>query len=166
MAWHASGCVSNLCLAGWGMLAFVADLLTNNKRCRLYLRREDFDEEAGHFRDPVLCQVLPAAHLITDNSDGFVRSGSGMPFPPFIVLERGITLADWGVQPRKALQVIGMVEAVAELLVTLHASGKVHRVRACLLDNVVLKQASTFLPRSTMCISADTSAPCLAHMRL
>ena len=98
--------------------------------CRLFLRTQDFEEEAAQFRDPVLRQVLPQLHHISDNADGAVRTTSGVPFPPFLVLERGQTLADWCMQPRKALQVIGMVEAVAELLATLHASGRAHRVRA------------------------------------
>lgn len=75
-------------------------------------------------------------HAAARNADGAVRSASGMPLPPFIVLERGVTLTEWARHERKAMQVIGMVEAVADLLVALHGSGRVHRdVKP---DNVLL----------------------------
>lgn len=52
---------------------------------------------------------------------------SGLPFPPHIVLERGITVDAWLERPRRYSEVLTMLEHLAELLAVLHASGRVHR---------------------------------------
>ena len=40
---------------------------------------------------------------------------------------RGMVLSDWGMAPRKPMEVMVMVEALAELVSTLHSRGRVHR---------------------------------------
>lgn len=52
---------------------------------------------------------------------------SGYTFPPFIVLERGITGSQWAAQLRRFSEQLTMMEQLAEMLATLHAAGKVHR---------------------------------------
>ena len=52
---------------------------------------------------------------------------SGFEFPPFLVLERGITFGAWAEQRRRYSEVLTMFEQIAELLHVLHASGRVHR---------------------------------------
>ena len=53
---------------------------------------------------------------------------SGFAFPPYLVLERGITLDKWtGEGPRKFGEILSFCDHLAELLATLHAAGKVHR---------------------------------------
>ena len=98
-------------------------------------------QEARHYRDPVLRQVLPPLLHASENADGAARSRAGVPFPPFIVLERGIPLFEWAQQPRRQMESIVMVEALAELLATLHESGRVHRD---------LKPANVLLLNSSM----------------
>jgi serine/threonine protein kinase len=71
--------------------------------------------------------VQPQLHFVSDNADGAERSARGYALPPFIVLERGMPLVDWAMQPRRPMEVIGMVEAIAHLLKVLHSRGKVHR---------------------------------------
>ena len=56
-----------------------------------------------------------------------MRSRSGFVFPPFLVLERGMTLQHWAEQARGFGEVVSMVERLASLLEVLHASGRVHR---------------------------------------
>ena len=54
------------------------------------------------YRDPVLKQVLPDLIRANDNANCSVRSRSGVPFPPYLVLERGVTLRTWAAQDRGA----------------------------------------------------------------
>ena len=56
-----------------------------------------------------------------------MRSRRGYPFPSFIVLERGETLRQWSVRPRKLVEAAVMVEALADLLKELHSCDRVHR---------------------------------------
>jgi serine/threonine protein kinase len=54
-------------------------------------------------------------------------SRSGYRFPPFLALDRGITLTDWLEEDRLASAVLAMAGEVVELLALLHNSGHVHR---------------------------------------
>lgn len=64
------------------------------------------------------------ARIIADEE----RAGcSGFRFPPFIVLERGITGAAWAEHPRRYGEQLTMLEQLADMLATLHAAGKAHR---------------------------------------
>ena len=70
----------------------IADNVTNDMPlvvCRFFLKATDFDEEIGHYTDPVLQKVLPQLVFATNNADGAVRSRSGYRFPPMLILERG-----------------------------------------------------------------------------
>lgn len=87
-----------------------------------------YEEELVQYRDPVLLKCLPELILASDNSDALVRSaGSGFPFPPFLVIERGLVLTQWVQAERRAMEVLILVESAAELLASLHANGRVHR---------------------------------------
>ena len=87
----------------------------------------EFEEEAVVYRDRVLSSTLPAVLYATDNSDCRFRSRSGFVFPPFLVVERGITLGHWATERRSVFDVIAMVENVASLVDSLHQAGYVHR---------------------------------------
>lgn len=50
-----------------------------------------------------MMQVLPKQLAADDNAGGTVCSRSGVPFPPFLVLERGLTLREWNVDDRGAV---------------------------------------------------------------
>ena len=52
---------------------------------------------------------------------------SGFRFPPYIVLERGITGEAWAEHPRRFGEQLTMLEQLAEMLATLHGAGKAHR---------------------------------------
>jgi hypothetical protein len=52
----------------------------------------EFEEEVALYNDPVLASTLPELLLYDSNADGSVKSASGYAFPPFIVLEKGVTL--------------------------------------------------------------------------
>jgi serine/threonine protein kinase len=56
-----------------------------------------------------------------------VVSRSGYYFPPFIALDRGVTLKEWLKEDRPASAVLTMAEEVLRLLELLHASDHVHR---------------------------------------
>ena len=59
---------------------------------KFFNSREAFAVEAEHYRIPAIAATLPPLKLICANTDGAVRSPSGHVFPPFIVMERGVTL--------------------------------------------------------------------------
>jgi hypothetical protein len=94
---------------------------------KFFHSREEFEEEAALYRDPVVAQALPALLHAADNASGATRTASGYAFPPHLVIERGMDLAEWRRRPRSYAEVLGVVDSVAQLLATLHASGRVHR---------------------------------------
>ena len=96
-------------------------------RCRFFIHLPDFEREVQLYRDPLLRRVLPSLLHASDNSDRAAHSRSGFVFPPFFVLERGMTLQEWIKQPRGFFEVSVMVEHIARLLHTLHAAERVHR---------------------------------------
>ena len=95
--------------------------------CRFFNLKREYQAELQLYQEPVLRQILPKLLDATDNASGDVRSRSGFVFPPFLVLERGMTLQHWAEQARGFGEVVSMVERLASLLEVLHASGRVHR---------------------------------------
>lgn len=95
---------------------------------RFFYDTEEFGAEVALYQDPVLREVLPKIIHASENLSGAERSRSGYVFPPFMVLERGITLAAWVTErSRNFFEVSTMLESVCAMLSTLHASGRVHR---------------------------------------
>ena len=95
--------------------------------CRVFCSERDFDVELLQYRDPLLRQCLPQLLASDRNTDGTACGSDGFKFPPYLVLERGITLAEWNRQRRGSLEVMVLVEALAALLSKLHEHGVVHR---------------------------------------
>ena len=79
----------------------------------------------GAYRSAAIKDVLPP--LFDANAAGVVRSRTGYPFPPYLVMERGLTLAQWLKTRRDPLGILCMFKDCAVLLATLHAGGQVHR---------------------------------------
>jgi serine/threonine protein kinase len=101
-------------------------------------------------------QVLPQMLHYSDNSNGAMRSARGYQFPPFVVLERGLPLTNWLRARRHMMEAVGMVEALAALLATLHAKSKVHRdIKP---DNILMLQHSASWCLLDMGIVADIGA--------
>ena len=70
---------------------------------------------------------LPELLMATDNATRQHVSRSGYAFPPFMVLDRGITLAEWSKSERSHSAVLSMAAEVLRLLELLHRAGSVHR---------------------------------------
>jgi serine/threonine protein kinase len=79
------------------------------------------------YKNAGVLPTLPDLFYASDNADGAIRSRAGFPFPPFIIMERGITLAKWLQSPRDSLAILSMFKECAELLEKLHAAGQAHR---------------------------------------
>ena len=60
------------------------------------------------------------------NAAGAVRTAKYV-FPPFIVMERGMTLKEWRQRPRSYGEVLSLIESLTRMLETMHGSGRVHR---------------------------------------
>ena len=63
---------------------------------RFFTHHDDFELESDLYADPLIRETLPALTHATNNSDGSFRSRSGFRFPPFMVLERGASMAECG----------------------------------------------------------------------
>ena len=61
---------------------------------KFFLRPEDYAVEQRLYQDPQISRTLPDLVYASDNADQSVRSKSGMPFPPFMVMERGASLSE------------------------------------------------------------------------
>ena len=95
--------------------------------CRFFPSLADYECECALYSRPKLAHVLPALVQAVPNHDQTVRSRSGYAFPPFIVMDRGVTLHAWKETHRRFPAVLGMALELAELLATLHEAGQVHR---------------------------------------
>ena len=111
-------------------------------KCRIFHSRDEFEEEVALYRDPALASIMPDLLYANDNESGSVRSLSGYAFPPFFVLERGVTLLTWTEEVRNFFEVSTMVEALARLLDSLHEAGYVHRGIKVLCPSLCLRAIS------------------------
>jgi hypothetical protein len=62
---------------------------------KFFTAREAFEREDALYSNKVLRDMMPAVKMIEANADGRIRSRSGWPFPPCIVIERGESLDKW-----------------------------------------------------------------------
>ena len=88
---------------------------------------EGFERENALYRHPQIRETLPPVHGGSSNHDGATRSPSGFVFPPYLILERGVSLSEWLLQPRSSLSVLNMFFDVTKQLVRLHRAGHAHR---------------------------------------
>jgi hypothetical protein len=95
--------------------------------CRFFERKEDWQRESALYKHDQIRNTLPPVHGGTDNADGTVRSPSGFPYPPYLVMERGAPLNEWLHQKRSGPAVLNMFFDVAAQLTRLHSAGHVHR---------------------------------------
>jgi serine/threonine protein kinase len=95
--------------------------------CRFFFNKRDYLVETSFYENKAFRQCLPELAHASDNKDGRVVSRSGYRFPPFMVLDRGVTLKDWLKVKRNPSAVLAMIGEVLELLQQLHGSGYVHR---------------------------------------
>ena len=71
---------------GHGLTAYAA--------CRFFTHTDDFNLEVELYGNELIRETLPELIHATANADGSVRSRSGFKFPPFMVLERGASMAE------------------------------------------------------------------------
>ena len=76
--------------------------------CRFFMRMEDYEFETRFYEQQLYRSCLPDIVQAYDNRDGAVVSRSGHPFPPFMILDRGITLQDWLKVERSMSAVLAM----------------------------------------------------------
>ena len=118
------------CHGGQSVVQFARDVHDSLMQyaVKVFIHPAAFEEEVAQYRDPVLQRCLPALLYATDNSEGAFRSYDGsFAIPPFLVVERGLSMQDWASAVRRPMEVLGLVESVARLLQILHEQGRVHR---------------------------------------
>jgi hypothetical protein len=79
------------------------------------------------YQHPKLQFTLPPLHLSCSNDSGNLRSTSGWPLPPFLALERGVSLRQWLCLDRSPLAILHMFYDLAQQLARVHAAGICHR---------------------------------------
>ena len=62
---------------------------------KFFTARDAFEREDALYSNKVLRDMMPAVKMIEANADNAIRSTSGWPFPPCIVIERGESLDKW-----------------------------------------------------------------------
>ena len=114
------------------------------------------------YRDPALQSIVPELFAGSENGDSQCRARNGYVFPPFLVMERGMTLAEWVQQEPEALSVLSMFKACAALLARLHAAGQVHRdIKP---DNVLLMLQTQAWRLIDFGIAAPVGADCVSAL--
>ena len=94
---------------------------------RFYYVKRDYDIEMRLLARRAELPCVPQVFAASDNADGALRSPSGWPFPPYVVMERGATLREWLKTPRAFPAVLHMMHDLATQLASLHGGGYVHR---------------------------------------
>jgi serine/threonine protein kinase len=95
--------------------------------CRFFLHENDYELEVGFYKHVVFCKCLPDLLQTHDNADGSIVSRSGYRFPPFMVLDRGLTLSQWLELDRLPAAVLAMTADLLHMLALLHSCKLVHR---------------------------------------
>ena len=62
---------------------------------KFYYVKRDYDIEMRLLARRAELPCVPQVFAASDNADGALRSPSGWPFPPYVVMERGATLREW-----------------------------------------------------------------------
>lgn len=137
--------------------------MTAGTRRRFFHIWKDYSRESTIVSHPRLRTTLPPAFAVNENLDanapgGILTATNGFKFPPFIVLERGVSLADWQQrQPLTFALTINMLYEVARLLQTAHGVGRVHRdVQP---ENLLLMVQSQAWKFSDFGVGASVGAP-------
>jgi serine/threonine protein kinase len=91
------------------------------------MRLEDYHNEHRLYTLSTIKPTLPPLFAASDNADGSARASNGYLFPPYLAMERGVTLAEWLKDPRSSLQVLSMFNDCAMLLAAVHAANFAHR---------------------------------------
>jgi hypothetical protein len=120
---------------GQGCVQFVHDPVEHSSLAvKFFFKLEAFQREAALYADPVIRVMMAATRSLCANTDGVLRSSSGIVFPPHIVIERGEPLDEWTKRMvRRAnggeIPLVATFQAltnIAERLLLLHKAGYVH----------------------------------------
>jgi serine/threonine protein kinase len=103
---------------------------------KFFTVREAFEREDALYSNAVLRDMMPAVKLIEANADGGLRSASGWPFPPCIVIERGESLDKWAERLRPDFPTI--LQVCRPFVVPIGSVGELdeagrHELAMCLL---------------------------------
>lgn len=95
---------------------------------KFFTHRPAFLCEFELYQNPVLRNMMPAVTQIESNEDGRIRSTSGWPMPPCIVIERGESLDKWALRIKPDFTtILQVLTHVCTRLQLLHDNGLAHR---------------------------------------
>lgn len=94
---------------------------------KFYLNREIFLREDALRQHPVFFKLLPPAREREANGAARLRGPNGCVFPPFAIVDSGVSLKDWcTLESRSYGQRLQALCAIAEELSVLHDAGLAH----------------------------------------
>lgn len=95
---------------------------------KFFTHRPAFLCEFELYQNPVLRNMMPAVTQIESNEDGRIRSTSGWPMPPCIMIERGESLDKWALRIKPDFTtILQVLTHVCTRLQLLHDNGLAHR---------------------------------------
>ena len=95
---------------------------------KFYLDRDAFDRENALRQHPSFFHLLPPVRQHEANGAAHLRAPNGCVFPPFVVVDNGVSLADWcEAAPHSLAARLETLCALAAELVAMHEAGLVHR---------------------------------------
>ena len=95
---------------------------------KFYLDRDLFDREQALRGNSAFFKLLPPARQWEANGAATLRGPNGCVFPPFAILDNGVSLADWCAAEAHSLAArLEVLCALAGELVAMHEAGLVHR---------------------------------------
>lgn len=125
--------------------------LTSPHHCRFFLSRKDYDETVWQY--DTHARLLPDRLQVHSNADGSTVDRRGFVFPPYFVLEKGVSLAMWAAEvPRGFGEVFTLVERLATLLqVRCRRCYGIKRTETCILKQACCS-CTTVCPRDDLIV--------------
>jgi hypothetical protein len=95
---------------------------------KFYLDRNLFDREESLRENTAFYHLLPPVRQRESNGCARLRAPNGSVFPPFVIVDNGVSLKDWcDMEPHSYAERLHALCALAEELCTLHEAGLAHQ---------------------------------------
>jgi serine/threonine protein kinase len=94
---------------------------------KFFPNRESYDKYTALHEVTAVSVAMPIRHRTFTNDESIYRSPSGFIFPPFVILEFGLTLDEWRSKPQPTSEATAMFYDLANHLLALHNQDKVYK---------------------------------------
>ena len=94
---------------------------------KFFPNREAYDNYSALHAANAVSVAMPARHRTFTNDESIYRSPAGFVFPPFVIVEHGMSLDEWRATQRPATEATSMFFDLANHILSLHNQRKVYR---------------------------------------